>query len=97
MSQHLEKSPGPDLENIVLICEKCGREEAKSLKKSLKEEIKATGLKGKTKIALTSCLSLCPKQGVTVAVLPKSERAQFYVAPEKATEQWSKDFCSKLA
>jgi hypothetical protein len=62
-------------ENIVLICgntrppgapkHSCGDHGAEELKRWLKKELKAEGLWGSAvRVSTTSCLDVCPKEGV---------------------------------
>ncbi len=56
---------------IIFICEKCGKGadfSSKDLKNEIRSLIKQRGQKGEVRIALSSCLDVCPKDGITVLV-----------------------------
>jgi predicted metal-binding protein len=48
----------------------CGRERGTDLREWLKARRKAEGLKGRILVAKSSCLGVCSKHGVTVAIMP---------------------------
>lgn len=63
-------------ENLILICEKCGKKlsESKSdlnpaieLKDWLKKELKNRDLWGTSRVVTTTCLDICPDQKIAVA------------------------------
>jgi predicted metal-binding protein len=70
----------PVTEALILVCEKCGKKmaggtdenPARNLQLAMKEHIKTTGKKGELRAVLTSCLDVCPKDEITVAVLATS-------------------------
>ncbi|MCP4809707.1 MAG: (2Fe-2S) ferredoxin domain-containing protein [Proteobacteria bacterium] len=62
-------------QEIVLVCDNtrppgapkhsCGDHGARAMRKSLKKALKAEGLWGeKVRVLMTSCLDVCPKEGV---------------------------------
>ncbi len=64
-------------ENLILICEKCGKKlEGKStpnpsyeLKDWLKKELKARDLWGTTRVVTSTCLDICPEDKIAVAFI----------------------------
>ena len=62
-------------ENLILICEKCGKKlEEKSgsnpahdLKDWLKKELKSRDLWGTTRVVNSTCLDICPEDKIAVA------------------------------
>ena len=81
---------------LILICEKCGKKiqgegenPSQVLQQSLKNEIASTFGKGKVKAVLTTCLSLCPVEKITVVIAPLEgrEKTQYYeVSPPNLAE-----------
>ena len=71
----------------------CGAEAGAALRDALKADFKSRGLKGQVLCAKSSCLGVCPKQGVTVAALPDPlsgrGRELFIVQAEDSLEQVS--------
>ncbi len=59
-----------DWDDVLFICSECmhGDDELSTLRKWLKRELKARGLKKHLRIAECSCLDLCPKRGVVLAL-----------------------------
>ncbi len=71
-------------ENLVLVCDKCGKKIADSaggpnptgeLKDWLKKELITRSLWGTSRVVVSSCLDICPENQVAVAYL--SDRADF--------------------
>lgn len=60
-------------ENLVLVCEKCGKKLGGSenpsfaMKDWLKKQLLAKSLWGTTRVVMTSCLDICPEGKVAVA------------------------------
>jgi predicted metal-binding protein len=73
----------PAERGLVLICEKCGHNRytsVKDLKSELKHAVKSRHEKGAVRVLLTSCMSICPKDGIAVAVARTSEPGtEFFV------------------
>ncbi|MBC7386271.1 MAG: hypothetical protein H7301_08955 [Cryobacterium sp.] len=73
----LNAAPSPVSESLLLICEKCGKKletfdgenPAKILQTHLKETISDRFGKGKIRSVLTSCLDVCPKGELTLAIV----------------------------
>jgi predicted metal-binding protein len=82
-------------EALILICEKCGKKlskdsddsPARTIQHALKEAIKADGGKGKLKAVVTSCLDLCPKEEIAVAISRTHSADQFFTLSGKLDEQ----------
>ena len=71
--------PSPVSRALVFICEKCGRRgdpEGKNashrLASKLKRACKRRFERGEVRIALTSCMDLCPDEQITVLIQPVS-------------------------
>lgn len=62
----------PDWSDVLFICAECMRrgddDELSSLRKWLKRELKSRGLKKRLRVVECSCLDLCPKRGVVLAL-----------------------------
>jgi predicted metal-binding protein len=65
----------PVSEALILICEKCGKKLSNSednpsreLQSALKEKIKSDGNKGVIRSVLTSCMDVCPKDEIAIAI-----------------------------
>ncbi len=66
----------PVSQALILICEKCGKKVAtdfehnpsRDLQAALKEEIKARGDKGVIRAVVTSCMDICPKDEIAIAI-----------------------------
>jgi predicted metal-binding protein len=65
----------PVSEALILICEKCGKKlsnsdenPARALQAALKEKIKSDGNKGVIRAVITSCMDVCPKDEIAIAV-----------------------------
>jgi len=86
MSKALESAKAPNF-TTIFVCEKCGHNDARALKSELKEKIKSRGLKGEVKVVLTSCMDLCPKDGVSVALVKADAPPAFFVAGSGAAEK----------
>jgi predicted metal-binding protein len=71
LSKHpLIHSASPPVDQaIVFICEKCGNRSHR-LASKLKRSLKANFSKGEIRIALTSCMDLCPEDRITVSLQP---------------------------
>ena len=58
-------------DDLVLVCADCMQrsddDELSSLRKWLKSQLKALGLKKRIRVVECSCLDLCPKRGVVLA------------------------------
>ncbi len=52
---------------LVSVCAKCDAD-GKTLRRAIKAELKARGISKRTRVVGTSCLDLCPKDAVAVAV-----------------------------
>jgi predicted metal-binding protein len=78
LSKHpLIHSASPPVDQaIVFICEKCGKRSDSDKNRShrlaskLKRSLKANFSKGDIRIALTSCMDLCPEDRITVSLQP---------------------------
>jgi predicted metal-binding protein len=65
----------PVSEALILICEKCGKKlsnsddnPARALQGALKEKIKSDGNKGVLRAVITSCMDICPKDEIAIAI-----------------------------
>lgn len=66
----------PVSEAIIMVCEKCGKKLAsdpennpsRALQTSLKEAIKSEFGKGKFRAVITSCMDICPKDEIAIAI-----------------------------
>jgi predicted metal-binding protein len=84
--------PSPVSEALILVCEKCGKKlvsgdeenPSRTLQTSLKEKIKEEHGKGKFRAVITSCMDICPKDEIAVAIVRPSKSSN-----DSATE--SKD------
>jgi hypothetical protein len=56
----------PGRDGVVFVCSECGR--GKALRRTLKGALKDRGWKKRLRVVAVSCLDLCPKRGVGVAV-----------------------------
>ena len=79
----LARSPWTDL---VLVCSKCARKAgAKSFRKDLKGALKKAGSGKRIRLADTSCLDLCPKKRIVLALGSDLARRRLVVsAPDAA-------------
>jgi predicted metal-binding protein len=79
----------PVSEGLILICDKCGKKleskseenPARELQSELKEQGKRRFGKGKIRTVLTSCMDLCPKGEIAVAILKNDspfQNSQFF-------------------
>ena len=57
----------PKRDTLVSVCAKCSGD-GPALRAALKREYKRTGLAKHVRVVKTSCLGLCPKRAVAVAV-----------------------------
>ncbi len=55
------------LRALVAVCAKCDGD-PKALRRRLKREFKDRGAKGSVRVVASSCLDLCPKRSVAIAV-----------------------------
>ena len=68
----------PVSEALILICEKCGKKlvgdtdsnPARDLQQELKAKIYEQGLKGQVRAVVTTCMDVCPKNEIAVAISP---------------------------
>ncbi len=75
---------------LILVCRKCGhklkggfgRKGKKDLSDALKQEFREAGQRRAVRVIETGCLSLCPKQAVTVMVGGKP--GEMLAVPAKA-------------
>ncbi|QDK44644.1 hypothetical protein DOM22_05445 [Bdellovibrio sp. ZAP7] len=66
-----------DVEKIILVCSSCGEEaDAGNTSKKLQGRIKNFAKENNEQclVLLTSCLGVCPDQGITIAYTSKSGR-----------------------
>lgn len=67
---------------LVVICSKCGKKLAskenedpsEELKGELKSRVKEEGLKHQLRVVTSSCMDLCPKDRIAVAVIRRDGR-----------------------
>lgn len=86
-TQNLNPSEPPADRGLVLICEKCGHNEhtsVRDLRSELKSQAKESGHKRDVRVVLTSCMSLCPKRGIAVAVAKNEGPTEFFVVEGEA-------------
>ncbi|RZA07841.1 MAG: hypothetical protein EOP11_06565, partial [Proteobacteria bacterium] len=77
-NEGLKAIRSPAERGLVLICEKCGHNEfasVKELKSELKDAAKEAFGKKDVRVVLTSCMSVCPKNGIAVAVARSGDAA----------------------
>lgn len=68
---------------LILICDKCGKRmkadfdenPSRELVARLKKESKQVLGKGRVRVALTSCLDICPQDRISVALVPTAEHS----------------------
>lgn len=73
----IETTAAPVTEALIFICEKCGKKignadrenPSRDLQQDLKAMIRESGSKGVIRAALTSCIDLCPKNAIAVAIV----------------------------
>lgn len=85
MTRPLRKENAPAERGVVFLCEKCGKGadfSSKDLKNELRSALKDRGEKGAVRVVLTSCMDLCPKDGIAAAIAPTAQGkpAEFFVA-----------------
>jgi predicted metal-binding protein len=83
--ENLRREAAPAECAVVFICEKCGKGadfSGRDLKQEIRARLKEDGRKGEVRVVLSSCLDLCPKDGITVAVAStaRSKPTSFFVA-----------------
>ena len=92
---HIEIAAAPVTEALIFICEKCGKKIAsadrenpsRDLQQDLKAMIGETGNKGRIRAALTSCIDVCPKNAIAVAIVDASRsRDDQYLTLERYTQ-----------
>jgi predicted metal-binding protein len=75
----------PVSEALILICEKCGKKlsnsddnPSRALQSALKEKIKSDGNKGVLRAVITSCMDVCPKDEIAIAISKPDGDDRFY-------------------
>ena len=69
--QTFEESTPTWTDALVLVCEKCCDKKdvsAKDLRKDIKSQFKEQGLGHQIRVVSTSCLGICPKNQISMAV-----------------------------
>jgi predicted metal-binding protein len=87
-AEPMAATEAPADKGLVLICEKCGHNQhasVKDLKSELKHAVKEQHKKGAVRVLLTSCMSICPKDGIAVAVARTDAKpTEFFVVEGEA-------------
>jgi predicted metal-binding protein len=75
----------PVSEALILICEKCGKKlsnsdenPSRALQAALKEKIKSDSNKGVIRSVLTSCMDVCPKDEIAVAISKTGGKDKYF-------------------
>ncbi len=55
-------------QSLILVCRKCGKDADVDLRSELRDEVRSQGMKDQVRVVATSCLDICPKGQVAVAV-----------------------------
>jgi predicted metal-binding protein len=80
--QALHSMAAPANRALVFVCEECGKRAGKSkhashdLASNLKRAAKQSWGKGEVRVSLTSCMAACPKEGISVCVVPFERRRE---------------------
>lgn len=90
----IEKADVPWSDAVVMVCTKCSRkivgdeQLADDIKKSLKSCFKEAGLGKRVRSVTSSCLDVCPKNRVAIAIVRRNNGTEIVsVEPDiKATE-----------
>lgn len=91
----IRQVPSSVSDALIMICEKCGKKVAgtddpeqnpsRQLQKMMKDMVKTRFGKGKIRPIVSSCMDVCPKDEVTVAIARfdgRSEGSKFYCIPK---------------
>lgn len=91
-------------EALILVCEKCGKKlatgdenPARALQLAMKEEIKATGRKGQIRAVSSSCLDVCPKDEIAIAIMGTNSHIKngFFFTVKDASEKNATEILAK--
>lgn len=82
----IQPTPPPVTKALLFVCEKCGKSESRELVHDLKKAIKARGWKGVYRAALSGCMDVCPKSGITLAVVGVGRAPEFLVSEAGAED-----------
>jgi hypothetical protein len=89
-SGHLTPADAPFETALILICEKCGKNQGKHFAREVQQELKKTfrgeGVKEKFRAVLTGCLDLCPDHEVTIGISRTKGENQFFTASGEPEE-----------
>jgi predicted metal-binding protein len=85
MKHRMNDIPSPVSEALILVCEKCGKKlvsgdaenPSKTLQMSMKEKIKEDHGKGVYRAVITSCMDICPKDEIAIAILRQNGSNEF--------------------
>ncbi|AZL15152.1 thioredoxin domain-containing protein [Rickettsiales endosymbiont of Stachyamoeba lipophora] len=93
--KYINKIEAPINRALILVCEKCGQKLTDStskednpsfkLQQQLKQEINVNRNPKELRAVLTSCLSVCPKESITVGILATdnaTQANQFFTIPK---------------
>lgn len=79
MDSRINIAASPVTVALIFICEKCGKKIARGddnpsrdLQQDLKALIKERGGKGKIRAAISSCIDVCPRNAIAVAIMDAS-------------------------
>ncbi len=93
----MQRIKPPWSERIVLVCDNCrapgaikpscGHHGAEELRNWLKARLRESGDWGGIRVVTTSCLDVCPEEGVTVSIQEDQEEPELWILdPEKDRE-----------
>lgn len=83
------------IEDVLLICEKCGKKQISQegetnpaivIQQDLKLRIRATLPAGTARAVLTGCLSVCPDNAISVAHINIGSSPDFYLLPKSSSQ-----------
>ena len=93
--KNIKQVPAPVSDALIMVCEKCGKKVAgtddpdqnpsRQFQKAMKEKVKAKFGKGKVRPVVSSCLDVCPKDEITVAIVRfdgNTKASKFYTIPK---------------
>ena len=102
MSQ-IENADIPWSDAVVMVCTKCSRkivgneDLADQMKKTLKSAFKENGLGKRVRSVTSSCLDICPKDRVAIAVMRRNAGTKAVTVEEKISDRDLYDEVKKLA
>jgi predicted metal-binding protein len=99
----VEPAEIPWSEAVVMVCTKCSRKIvgdeslADSFKKTLKSSFKENGFGKSVRTVTSSCLDICPKERVAIAVLRRNAGTRAITVSPKIDERTLFEEVKKLA